>query len=156
MAFFSKIKQFLGIGGIKVEVACDTSVPKDAGNVSGTIKLTSKSDQHVLTLGVKMVEEYTTGRGDDKSTQEIELGTLDVASAFDMKAGEEKVIEFSLPFELVKSNADELKEKGGALGALGSVAKFANAEKSEYFIEAECDVKGTALDPSGKIEVQLV
>ncbi|MFZ1693248.1 MAG: hypothetical protein WAT74_08640 [Flavobacteriales bacterium] len=39
---------------------------------------------------------------------------------------------------------------GSILGA------FANAEKSEYFVEAEADVKAAALDPSDKKAIKLV
>ncbi|MBW2733978.1 MAG: sporulation protein [Deltaproteobacteria bacterium] len=156
MGFGASIKRFLGIGGIKVQVACPQQVAKDEGIVGGTVSLQSKSDQHVLTLDVTLFEQYTTGRGDNKETEEFELGKVRLAKGFNMKAGETKDVEFELPFKMLKSNADELKEKGGALGKLGSMAKFANAEKSTYSIQADCDVKGTALDPSGKQKIQLL
>lgn len=156
MGFLATVKQWFGIGGIDVNVQCQPQVPKNAGVLNGAVSLSSKSDQHVLTLDVMLVEEYTTGRGDEKETKELELGKIQVGSAFDMKAGENKTVQFQLPFQILKSNADELIDRGGALGALGGVAKFANAEKSVYFVKAECDVKGTALDPSGKQTVQLV
>jgi hypothetical protein len=156
MGFMASIKQFFGIGGISVDVQCQPQVPKNAGFLQGAVTLNSKSDQHVLTLDVMLVEEFTTGRGEDKETKEFELGKVRLGGAFDMKAGQQQVINFQLPFQILKSNADELQEHGGALGALGSVAKFANAEKSQYFVKAECDVKGTALDPSGKQSVMLL
>lgn len=156
MGFLGSIKNFLGIGGIDVAVQCPQQIAKEGGGVAGQITLTSKSDQHVLTLEVGMFEEYTSGRGDDEETREFELGKIQVGAGFDMKAGESKVVPFQLPFTLVKSNADDLKERGGALGALGSAAKWANKEQSEYVVRADCDVKGTALDPSGKQTVHLV
>lgn len=58
--------------------------------------------------------------------------------------------------ELIKSNADSLKEKGGALGALGKMGKFANNEKSSYFVDATVDVKSAFLDPSDKKDIKLV
>ena len=63
--------------------------------------------------------------------------------------------EFEFPFELLKSNNDKLKEKGGAMGAIGSLGKFANNEKSEYVLEVNVDVKSAVLDPSEEIEVKL-
>lgn len=156
MGFMGKVKQFFGIGGVKVTLQCDSEGSKGGGTVNGTITLTSKSDLEVINVKVALKEEFTTGRGDSKETEEFDLGELLVSEAFNIKAGEEKAIPFQLPYEMLKSNADQLKEKGGALGALGSMAKFANAEKSEYFVVADCDVKGTAMDPSDKRSIQLL
>ncbi len=155
MGFMAKVKQWFGIGGVDVQLQCENQIAKQAGVVNGAITLSSKSDLHVLTLDVKMIEEFTTGRGDDEETKELELGTMRLAGAFDIKAGETKTVQFQLPFAELKSNADELKERGGALGALGAMAKFANAESSEFFVVADCDVKGTALDPGDRQPVTL-
>ena len=155
MGFMAKVKQWFGIGGVTVDLQCENQISKQAGMVNGAVTLTSKSDLHVLTVDVSLIEEWTTGRGEDKETKDLELGKIRLGGNFDIKAGEEKTVQFQLPFELVKSNAEQLQERGGALGALGSVAKFANNEQSEYFVVADCDVKGTALDPSDKKQVQL-
>ncbi len=155
MGFMATVKQWFGIGGVNVQLQCENQISKEAGMVNGAVTLTSKSDLHVLTLDVKLIEEYTTGRGDEEETEEFELGTIRLGGAFDIKTGETKTVNFQLPFAMIKSSADELKEQGGALGALGSMAKFANAEKSEYYVVAECDVKGTALDPSDRNKVHL-
>ena len=156
MGFFNNMKNKLGIGGVKVELQVPGQVSKDATSVDGKVILTTKSDQEVLTIKVKFFEEYTTGRGDDEEEKEFELGAVTIPANFIIAPGEVKEVPFSVPFELLKSNADDLKEKGGALGALGSVAKFANKEKSEYYIDAEADVKSAALDPSDNKEIKLV
>ncbi len=156
MGFFDSIKQFFGIGGVKVELQIPPQAPKAGGMIQGNINLTAKSDQHILELEVKLVETWSTGRGEDKEEKEFELGKLNLPAPFDMKAGEVRQFPFQLPFQLIKSNNDQLKEKGGALGALGSVAAFADAEKSVFHVVADADVKGTALDPGDKKEIQLV
>ena len=156
MGFFTKIKNKLGIGGVKVSLQTAPQVSISGGVVEGTVVLTTKSDQEVTEVEVKLVEEYTTGRGDDKKTKDIELGSVKMTDHFAIKVGETKEIPFSFPFELVKSNSDQLAEKGGALGALGKMGKFANNEKSEYFVEADVDVKAAALDPSDRKDVRLV
>jgi SpoOM protein len=158
MGFFGKIKGFFGIGGIKVTMEIPTEANKTDELVKGKISLFSKSDQHVLSLNVKMIEEYSTGRGENKTTKEYTLGKLTLVkekNAFDIKAQETKTYEFDLPFAMLKSKNDELKEKGGITGGLGKMGSFMDAEKSKYFIEAEADVKGTALDPSAKKAIKL-
>lgn len=156
MGFFQTIKNKLGIGGVKVTLQIPGQVSKDGANIEGTVVLTTKSEQEVVDITVKMIEEYTTGRGDDKSTKEYDLGEVKIPGNFTIKPGETKEIAFNLPYTLLKSNNDTLKEKGGALGALGKVGSFANNEKSAYFIDAEADVKAAALDPSDKKGIKLV
>lgn len=156
MGFFSSIKNKLGIGGVKVELQCPGQVAKADGQVVGKVVLTTKSDQEVVGIKITITEQYSTGRGDEKTEKTFTLGELNLPGGFSIKTGETKEVPFTVPFALLKSNNDELKEKGGALGTLGKLGSFANAEKSAYFVEAEVDVKAAALDPSDKKEVKLV
>ncbi len=146
----------MGIGGVKVELSIPAEAPKQEGNLAGKIILTSKSDQDIKEIEIKMIEEYSTGRGDEKETKELTLGEIKISEAMSIKEGETKEIPFSLPYALIKSNNDELKEKGGALGALGKVGSFAKNEKSEFFIEADVDVVSAAIDPSDRKKIKLV
>ena len=156
MSFFTKIKDTLGIGGVKVMLLLPSQFPKTGGVVNGKLNLTTKSDKTVQSCEVTLVEEYTTGRGDNKEEKEFELGKYICHEGFEIKVGETKEISFELFFGLIKSNNDNLKEKGGALGTLGKVAAYADNEKSRYYIKATADVKGVALDPDDKREIQLV
>ncbi len=156
MGFFQTIKNKLGIGGVKVKLEVPGQVSKEEGVVHGKVILTSKSDQDIIELEVKVIEEYTTGRGEDKKTKEFTLGEVKIPCGWPIKSGETKEIAFSVPFELLKSSNDRLKEKGGALGAIGSIGAFANNEKSAYFVDADVDVKSAALDPSDKKEIRIV
>lgn len=156
MSFFTKVKNFLGIGGVKVSLQVPGQISKEEKVVQGKVNLTAKSDQHLLSFKVILFEEFTSGRGDDEKTRRFELGEYKVDLNEEMQAGTDKTIAFELPFKILKSSNEELSEKGGMLGGLGKLAKFADNEKSAYFIEAEVDVKGTALDPSDRKEVAIV
>ena len=156
MGFFQNIKNKLGIGGVKVALQVPGQVAKDAGKIEGTIVLTTKSEQTIVSMVVKVIEEYSQGRGDEKTTKEFTLGSVTLPGDFVIKPGETKEIAYSVDFELLKSSNDNLKDKGGVVGALGSMGKFANAEKSNYFVSAEVDVKSAVLDPSDKKAIKLV
>jgi hypothetical protein len=156
MSFFGKVKQFFGAGTVKVELTVPAQVQKAAGQLSGKAVLNAVSDQHVIDVVVTLTETWSTGRGEDKEAKQFELGKVKLAEALDMKAGESRPFDFVLPFELIKSNADQLKEKGGALGMLGKAAAFANAEKSKYEVKVVADVKGAAFDPSDSKAIELV
>jgi sporulation-control protein spo0M len=156
MSFFGKIKQGLGIGTARLELEVPGQVAKAGGEVKGKVVLTGKSDQKVKSIKVRLVEEYTTGRGDDKKTREYELGALTLAEAFDLKKDERREVEFTLPFKLELSSNQSLAEQKGALGMLGKAAVFAGGEKSEFFVKATADLDKVALDPDDSKPVRLV
>lgn len=156
VSFFGKIKNWLGIGGVKIKLDVPGQVDKDAGLICGTVVVTTKSPQHVSEIELKLVETYTTGRGDEKSFKEFDLGEITLDDPFDIAPGDTKVIEFELPFAMLKSSNDQLAEKGGLLGGLGKLGKLASAETSTYKVEVSGDVKGVALGPSDSKDIKLV
>jgi hypothetical protein len=153
---FGKIKQVLGIGTVKVELSIPAQIEKHSGTVSGSVKLTARSDQEVTRLHVKLIEIYETGRGEEKSSKEFDLGEATIAQQLAMHKGDEKEVAFTLHYELIKSNNDVLKDHGGALKTLGKMGAFASNEKSEYFVDVIADVKGAALDPSDRKPIRLI
>jgi hypothetical protein len=156
MGFFNKVKNKLGIGGVKVTLEVPGQVSKESKQIEGKVILTTKSEQEIVEVEIKLIEEFTTGRGDDKRTKDYTLGSVKFSDTYGIKPEEVKEIPFMLPFELLKSNADSLAEKGGALGAIGKMGKFASNEKSKYKVEANVDVKAAALDPSDEKNIRLV
>jgi len=153
MGFLNTVKGWLNIGGVKVKLQdVNPRVSRSGSQITGKVLLTSKGDKQVLKLAYKFVMKKTTGRGDDKKVKDFTLAQVIQDESFEIKTGESKALEFSIPYSLEKS----LKDQGGVLGALGKFGAFATGDKEEYFVVAECDVKGTALDPSDQIEVTLV
>ncbi len=73
-----------------------------------------------------------------------------------MPAHEPVEIDFELPFSLVKSDMDELADKNFVLRKIVGAAKMMKNVKSEYTLEAEAEVEGTALNPFDKKEVNIV
>lgn len=156
MGFFDKVKSKLGIGGVKIDLQVPGQVEKDSRLVEGKLILTTKSVQEVIDIEVKFKEEFTTGRGDEQKTKTFELGAIKLEDTFTIRPGETKEVPFALPFAVLKSNADQLKEMGGAFGAIGKLGKFAKNEQSSYFIQADVDVKAAVLDPTAKKDVKII
>lgn len=156
MGFFSKVKNFMGACGVKVDLQVPGNFKKEDKQVSGKLLITSKKDQHILSVEVTLVEEYTTGRGENKQTKEYDLGNFLDKTAFDIKQGEEKEIPFTFSFDVHKSGNDQLKEMGGVLGKVGKLGSFVDNEKSNFVISASVDVKGVAFDPCDSKDVKLV
>jgi hypothetical protein len=156
MSLFAKIKQFFGFVGVKVELSVPGQAAKAAGSIPGKVALLAEQPQKIVSLKVSMVEEWSIGRGEQKTEKRFDLGEVTVAQDFSIAQGERREFDFTLPFELVKSEQDRLMDKGGALGALGAVGKFAGGEKSTYRVIATADVAGAALDPNAVKDIRLV
>jgi len=156
MSIFTKIKQGLGIGTLKVELQVPGQVDKTSGTLQGQAVLSAKSDQQVKSIELKLVEKYSTGRGEEQKTREFELGKLALNDAFAIKQDETKTIPFTLSFTFLRSSNQSLAEEKGALGALGKAAVFARNERSEFEVRAEVKLEGTVLNPSATEPIQLV
>ena len=155
MGFFGKIKQFLGIGTIKVTLHPPGTFNTNDGTIKATVELLAKSDQTVESVELVFEEKWSTGRGDEKTEKKFTLGSQKVAG-FTMKAGETKKIDFAVPFSYAKSDNESMSDKGGVVGGLGKLSSFASGEKSTFHLVATCDVKGATFDPNDVKEVKRV
>lgn len=153
MGFMSTVKGWLNIGGVKVKLeGVSPTISRSMNTLGGKVRLVSKSDKEIIKLTYKLIMEVTTGKGDEKETKESVLGHTVVNGPIQIKAGEEQVHDFSFNYAI----PEQLKDKGGMLGAVGKFGAFAAGEKIKYYVAAICDVKGTALDPSDKVTVTVV
>src|SRR6188768_3936016 len=105
---FGKLKQALGIGTVKVELTVPGQVSKSGTSLNGTVRLTAKSDQQVTNIRIKLIESFTTGRGEERKTKEFTLGEMSLPQQLALKDGETKDIEFTLDYKVLKSNNDNL------------------------------------------------
>jgi hypothetical protein len=100
----------------------------------------------------KFMLRRTKGSGDQKEVKEFTVGSASISDTFELKAGETKTIDFTIPYGLEKT----LAEMGGVLGGIGKLAAFASGEKLEYYVTAIAKVKGAAFDPSDTVWVTVV
>ena len=156
MSIFSKIKQFAGIGTLDVTVQMPAQFQASDEAVAGTLHITAKSDQSIISIKLALEEKFESGRDDDKKTKLFTLGSLHLNEPFEMKAGEQKSLPFTVPFQLRQSDNDKLKGKGGLMGGIGKLNAWAAAEKASYSLKAEVDVRGTSLDPGATVPLKLV
>lgn len=153
---FGKVKKWLGIEGVKVELILPEMVFEQVGAVSGQLIFHSKNTQVVRSIRLKMVEKYSRGRGHEKLVDEYQLGEIIMNKRIEVPAEEPLAVDFTLPFKLNKSNVDEFGDKNFLTGGLVSIAKKLQAVNSEFRIEVEADVEGTALNPFDKKVVKVV
>ena len=146
------VKKWLGIEGVKLELILDEDAAIQPGMVSGLIRFTSMHSQVVTKVKVVLIEKYSRGRGKEKRVDEYELGELELQEDIQVIAGEEVDVEFTLKYKLVRS---EMEKSNFFLAPFVKAAKKLSAVQSEYRIEAEAKVKGTALNPFDRKEVKI-
>lgn len=142
-----RVKKWLGIEGVKVELRLPESVSKKDGSINGTIEFSSMHPQTVTSIQLKLIEKYSRGRKKQKLTDEYLLAKKTINELIEVPANEVIEMDFSLPFELLESQMDQIESKNFLVGGLVKAAKKIKAVKSEFRIEVEADVVGTALNP---------
>lgn len=144
---FGKVKRWLGIEGVKLELDVPEYFSLKSGQVIGRVRFISMSDQDVYELNLKLVEKYKRGRRKSKLIDEYTLGEISMHDRIEVKAGEEAYLPFILPFMPLKSEMDIMSEKNIIVRGVIAAAKMLKGVDSEYRLEARAKVRGTALHP---------
>jgi hypothetical protein len=144
---FGKVKRWLGIEGVKVEIIVPEFFQLNSGTLSGKLRFISMADQQVTAVELKFIEKYKRGRRGKKLIDEYTLGEIVLQEPFIVNANEEVFVDFVLPFEPLKSEMDMFQEKNFITRGVINAAKFIKGVNSDYRIEARANVKGTALHP---------
>jgi hypothetical protein len=142
-----RVKKWLGIEGVKIELKIPEKVKADAGVIDGKLKFTSLNDQIVREIRLRLIEKYSRGRKKNKLTDEYTLGEILIKEDVEVLANQVIEVDFELPFVLSKSEMDLLQEQNFLTRGLVKLAKSIRAVKSVYRVEAEAKVKGTKFHP---------
>lgn len=150
-----KVKKWLGIEGVKLELILPEKIKATDNQIKGKIRFLSMNEQEVSYIKVVMVERFSRGRKNEKMTDEYRLGEIILEQKIKVSKETPVDVEFTLPFELVKSEMDRLEDKNIIFSGLVKVAKKLRAVNSEYYIEAEAKASGTALNPFDKKLIEV-
>ena len=150
-----RVKKWLGIEGVKLEIVVTPEHRRRAGKIEGRLRFQSLNAQTVTSIRIALVEKYTRGRGKEKLIDEYELGEINLKQTIEVPAEETVEVPFSLPFKLIKSEMDEFGDRNFLYGGLARAAKAIQSVRSDYRLEAEAKVKGVALNPFDKKFIKL-
>ena len=146
-----KVKQWLGIEGVKLDLLLPPDFNPRQGSLDGRIRLTSKHPQRVTAIKVVLVEKYARGKQDQQLVDEYELGRLLLTDLIDVPGeGVPVDIPFHLKYTPVDSAVDRFGDRNPVFGGLAWVAKRLRNVRSEYRVEAEAQVQGVGLNPFDK------
>lgn len=150
-----KVKKWLGIEGVKLELVLPEEVNAREQEVIGSIRFQSLNPQTVTGIKIALIEKYSRGRGKDKLIDEYELGVTEIAQTIEVPPEEVIEVPFQLPFSFVGSNIDEFGKKNFLFGGLALAAKALRGVNSEYRVEAEAQVAGVALNPFDRKAIKV-
>ncbi len=152
---FRKVKNWLGIEGVKIELDIPEVASSGMGYLPGKIRFLSKTNQTIEKVQLKLIERYVRGRGDEKKIDEYQLGQMTLSKPINIPGETAIEMEFKLPFQMKQSEMDEIGSKNIFNKGFVSIARWINAVDSKYFILAEANVSGVALDPFVKREIKI-
>ncbi|MCB0582129.1 MAG: sporulation protein [Phaeodactylibacter sp.] len=150
-----KVKKWLGIEGVKLELILPEEVDADSGEILGSIRFQSLNPQTVTSIKIAFIEKYARGRGKEKLIDEYELGASEIHQVIEVPAEEAVEVPFQLPFSLVRSNVDEFGRRNFLFGGLALAAKALRGVNSEFRVEAEAQVAGVALNPFDRKSIRV-
>jgi len=142
-----KVKSFLGIESVKIELDIPEKIPYDGSAFPGKIIFSSKSTQTIKSITIKLIEKYRRGRRKKKLINEYTVGIVEFNKPIRIDANKELVFEFTLPYKVSQSEMDKIGSGNFIAKSLVNMAKFLNNVKSEFRVEATAKVKGNAISP---------
>ena len=151
-----KVKRWLGIEGVKVEIIVPDAISGKEGLIEGKLRFETMHTQKVKSIKLTLTEKYTRGRFKNKLTDQYKIAESEQQEEIVVPANEPIEIDFALPFSVVKSDMDEIADKNFVFRKIVGAAKLAKNVKSEYTLEAEVEVEGTALSPFDKKVVNII
>jgi len=151
-----KVKTWLGIEGVKIDLELPEEFKYRDGLVSGKLYISSMSAHTVNSIHIKLIEKYSRGKKDAKLTDEFDLGQVDLVQDIDIPANKRVQLSFELPFTPRQSDMDELQSSNVLMGGLVKAVKWYEGVSSIFRVEASAKVKGVALDPFDKELIVLI
>ena len=175
MGFFSKIKDNLSHGGIKVNLQAPASISMQDAMMPITITLTGGSEPHTVKRVSAEIQATSRNQAFDQLNQPAQAGNVgdaqsitetvaraEDAQPFVIQPGETKVIPLSIVINGTQIIADQLPTGSAMSGVvsafqkLQSVSQALNGSSYTYSVEAKADVEGIALDPSASQPLQML
>ena len=156
MSILKKVKTFLGIHGVTIELEIPLEIPKDSKRLEGNVAVHSKSDQQIISITVSFIEKHITGKGKEKKTRKFELGTCVIAGPINLQAGIVRTFPIRLDFAIMKTKNEALTAQGGVFHVLGKIGSFVQKEHCDYYVTARAEVCDAAFDSTDMKIVSFV
>jgi len=151
-----RVKDWLGIEGVKIELVLPERIAAGDIHIKGFIRFKTKHSQTVHSVRLRLMEKYSRGRRKNKLIDEYVLAEKTINTKLKIPENDSVDLDFELPFEMLKSKMDQFADKNIFTKNLAKVAKKMKGVRSEFRIEAEANVAGTALNPIDSKDVVIL
>ncbi len=153
MALIKKVKDWLGIEGVKIALSLPETMDLKDRLVTGSYSISTQSDQYIESVTLILKEKYSRGRRKSKLIDEYILKEETIIIDAAIMTDEVITQEFELTYDPLKSAMDKMGDKNFLYRGLTSIAKIIKNTKSTYTLIAEVSVKGNKLKPYDKMEL---
>ncbi len=150
-----KIKNILGIEGVKIGLTCPETLSKNETTIEGQVKLSSKSKNRISSIKIKLIEKYKRGRQEAILIDEYLLSEMELETDLLLQEGISETLNFSLPISLLLSDMDKLAQKNFITKGIVSMAKKAKNVKSYYRVEVEAFIEGVPVNAIAKQSIDF-
>jgi hypothetical protein len=141
-----KLKNMLGIEGVKINIEAPESIHLGMKMLSFKVHFFTKSDQHIESVSIRLIEKYRRGWGNSKLIDEYLLYDEKEDLDFELKSEEQFTIPLNIEFEFEKSPVEKMGEKF-LLKPFSKLAMMTKRVKSTFRLEVSADVKGVKMNP---------
>lgn len=175
MGFFSKIKDNLSHGGVKVALQAPASISMEDATLPLAITLTGSDQPHSIkrvtaeilatsrNQGFSQINNPAiAGNANSSDTITTVFARAEDAQPFILQPGETKTIQLAIVINGTQVIADQLPAGSAMAGVVGafqklqSVGQALNASSYTYTLKASADVEGIALDPASEQPLQVL
>ena len=153
MAMFKKVKDWLGIEGVKLVLDVPETIDIDTKTLKGHFTISTQSAQYLEEITFTLKERYRRGRRKSKLIDEYVLGKMTLPLHMQIQPTDVVHRPFEIRFDEMKSGMDRFGDRNILYKGISALAKLVKNAKSEYFILAEVSVKGNRLKPYDQKEL---
>ena len=168
MSIFSKIKNNINHGGVKIDIQAPASVSMQDQSLPVQITLTNGEQLQTIKRVYAEIQATSRNTSFNNDTASQTAPTMHVTAhaenveQFVLQPGETKVIDIAIIMNAAAAVQAQLPQDGfagqavGMLKKLQSVDQALNGDSYTYDLHAAADVDGIALDPSASQPLQVL
>ena len=153
---FDKLKDILGIEGLRIEIIIPAEISKSDESINGKLLFTTKSDKTIKSITISLIEKYRRGKADKTLIDEYTLSEIEMDLNVDITEELPAKLDFELPISLLKSDMDRYAEGNFVAKNLVKVAKKLKNVNSDYRVEVVAILSDLTLNSIAKQPISII
>lgn len=163
MGFFSKIKENLQKGGVKISMQAPDSIGKDDETLPVSLTISAgETPRSILGIKIELVRHWSEKNGDDwDSGTDTVFSFLVPDSTFELRTNETKSLSAVVPLtaskaaESAEGASPMLETAAKVVDSINKAAALTNRRDYDYKLKCIANVDGIAIDPTATKNMQV-